>query len=195
MSRVMMRNTTIRAHTNVTTKLVRTIRWRRRVRMASSGASTNDRPRQRDCFHYFRAPRLPWRRSRCFPHCNECSPIMLPRTGYQGDEAVLADGEFVLEYPATACRRALRFHRAVGAGEVDDGAVAAGRIALHLHQRTRGARLSGLHREGPHLDARRVESFQVGGEDGFIEGLGPGHVLHIDFEPADGIACHGTRLA
>jgi hypothetical protein len=52
----------------------------------------------------------------------------------EGDEAILADGIFLLHHFASMLCGASGFHRAIGAREVNDRAGATGVLALHFHQ-------------------------------------------------------------
>src|SRR3954469_4567747 len=79
---------------------------------------------------------------------------------YEGDEAVLADGELALVNLAARFLDAGFLDRAILRGEIDDGAVAAGRYAIHPDERAGRAGTLFFHRERPDV-VRAVELLQL----------------------------------
>src|SRR5439155_13819971 len=108
----------------------------------------------------------------------------------QGNEAVLADGKLLLVDAPSRLRGAAFLDRAVIATEINQGAVTAGRNALHLDQGAAGARSVHIHSKRPHVHSRAVELFQLALKDGFVEFLCATHVLHVDLEPDGRIFPH-----
>ena len=109
----------------------------------------------------------------------------------EDDESVLPDGHLLAVNLAAGGGDARPLDCAILAAEVDHRGGAAGRNAGHPDQRARAARLAHGLRESPHLDGRAVEPLQRRVKHGLVEPAGPIHVLHVDLEPADGIARHG----
>ena len=112
----------------------------------------------------------------------------------EGDEAVLADGEFFFEDASAVFGGAAGFDGAVEAGEVDDNGIAGGAFgAWHFDEGAGGAGEVAGHGEGEHFDGGAVEGLEFYLEDGFVEGMGAGEVIDVDFEPADGEALWGRE--
>src|SRR6266487_3186639 len=121
----------------------------------------------------------------------ECRPNMFPSVSMTREmKAVLADGKLLLVDASSRFCDAAFLDRAVLAGEINQGAVAAGRYALHLDQGTAGARSVHIHGKRPHVHSRAVELFQLALEHGFVEFLRAIHVLHVDLEPGGRIFSH-----
>src|SRR6267154_82918 len=122
-------------------------------------------------------------------HRVQTKPVSLG-VDHEGNEAVLADGKLFLMYASSRFRDAAFLDRAILATEIDQGAVAARGNALHLDQRTAGARSVHLHRKRPHLDSWAVQLFQLAVERGFVEFLRAIEVLHVDLEPDNRVVLH-----
>lgn len=114
-----------------------------------------------------------------------------------GNVPVFTDGEFFLEnHTASGCH-ASSFRRAVFAGKVDDGATGSCGTAVHPAKGTVAAGGVWRHIAGKHphfqaisfaLDSRSREGLQLNLKDRLVEGFGAGHVVGVDFKPADRIA-------
>src|SRR6476620_11678865 len=115
------------------------------------------------------------------------------RVAHYGNVAVLANRGFFLHDFSTVGRGPFRFHRAVIAGEIDNGPVPSGWTVLHF---CKGARRSGtfpLHWECPHIrDARSwlIQFVELRTEYALVELHGSIHVLYVDFKPSDWVALH-----
>lgn len=105
----------------------------------------------------------------------------------EGDEAIPADGPLLQMDASTIADRAAGFDRAVIAGEIDDGASAAGILVGHFNERTGAAPILHVHGECPNFEVGTLELSERGVECVLIECFGALHVADIDFEPADGI--------
>jgi hypothetical protein len=107
---------------------------------------------------------------------------------YQGDETVLADGEFFLEDFAAVLHSARGFDGAIGAGEVDeDGVTRWTTIAGHLDECSWATWEIAFHRECKHLNYGGIERLQFHSKNGLVKALCPGEVVDVDFKPTDWI--------
>src|SRR6478672_1134980 len=110
------------------------------------------------------------------------------------NESILADREFWLMDPAAELDDASLLDGAISTTEVNQRAVATRRYALHFHQSARAAHAILLHWKTPQFEIGGIQPFQFDFEDGLVEFLRTIHVLHIDFEPANGVIGHRVLL-
>lgn len=127
------------------------------------------------------------------PHGVEANGIALGVTG-DGDETVLANGKFLFENRAAIQCDSLRFNRAVLATEVNQRPTTASCAAFHFAERPVAAVLLRTTRKHPHFQPGVIcrgiaQRLQFPGKNSFVKGFSAGHVIDIDFEPTDGIAC------
>src|SRR6516164_6771509 len=111
----------------------------------------------------------------------------------EGDKAVLADPEFRSVNLTAIFRCAGLFHRAVITYEIDDRSSPARILALHLDECPAASRAVPVHGESPQLQAGTFKVLEGYFKCLLVKGFGSVHVLHIDLEPADGIAIYSHR--